>query len=100
MKTEVQDIFDQCGSQFLERHNLSLEQQKAFRSILACRTAALGTHTDTCDECGDERISYNSCRNRHCPKCGVLAKEGWLDRQSENLLNCDYFHVVLTVPAD
>jgi len=100
MEIEVQDIFQQYGEQYLNNHNLSLEQWKAFRAISICRTAALGAHIETCDECEAERISYNSCRNRHCPKCGTFAKEEWLDRQSENLLDCEYFHVVFTVPAD
>jgi predicted Zn-ribbon and HTH transcriptional regulator len=100
MKLEVQDIFRQFGADFLERHKLSREQYRAFMAISNCRTAALGAHSDACDECGYEKISYNSCRNRHCPKCGTLAKEEWLDRQSESLLNCGYFHVVFTVPSE
>ena len=100
MGIELQDIFQRYGNQYRADHTLSLEQLKAFFAISNCRTAALGGHTETCDECGAERISYNSCRNRHCPKCGTLAKEEWLDRQSENLLNCGYFHVVLTVPSE
>jgi hypothetical protein len=63
-----------------------------------CRTAALGAHIDKCDECGFERISYNSCRNRHCPKCQTFAKEEWLEKQKQNLLDIQYFHAVFTVP--
>ena len=75
-------------------------QCKAVKSILACRTAELGAHVDTCDNCGYMRISYNSCRNRHCPKCQTFAKEVWLDRQRSDLLNTHYFHVVFTVPSE
>jgi hypothetical protein len=100
MKIEVQTVFQRYGAEFLAGHKLSNAQYKALRAISECRTAGLGAHTDFCDECGAERISYNSCRNRHCPKCQTLQKEDWLDRQSENLLNCGYFHVVFTVPAE
>ena len=95
---ELQDIFRQYGEEHRQCHPLSAEQAKAMRAIIACRTAALGAHVDQCDECGYERISYNSCRNRHCPKCQTFAKEEWLDRQRQNLLNTRYFHVVFTLP--
>lgn len=74
-------------------------QWKAARSIIRCRTAALGAHVDVCDYCGYRRISYNSCRNRHCPKCQTFAKEQWIAKQRENLLDIHYFHVVFTVSA-
>jgi hypothetical protein len=99
MGVEVQQIFRMHGPQFLSAHKLSIVQQKAFKAISSCRTSALGAHIDTCDECGCEKFSYNSCRNRHCPKCQTFEKEAWLDRQSANLLDCGYFHVVFTVPA-
>ncbi len=70
------------------------------RDIMNCRTAALGAHIDTCDNCGHTRISYNSCRNRHCPKCQTFAKEQWIDKQKKNLLNTSYFHAVFTVPSE
>ena len=94
---EVQDIFEQYGLDYLHRHNLSFVQSRAFRDILHCRTAALGSHADICDECGFQRISYNSCRNRHCPKCQTLAKEKWIEKQEQNLLNVGYFHLVFTI---
>jgi len=97
---EVQDIFEQYGGAFFQRHTITHIQAKAFRDILLCRTAALGGHTDICDECGHQVISYNSCRNRHCPKCQTLAKEQWIQKQEQNLLNIGYFHVVFTVPDD
>lgn len=97
---EVQDILRQHGAEFRKSHPLFPVQQKAVRAILACRTSALGAHVDQCDECGYEKISYNSCRNRHCPKCQSFAKEEWIDRQRQNFLNTPYFHVVFTVPEE
>ena len=97
---ELQDILRRYFEGYRDGHCLTVEQIKAANAILACRTAALGAHIDVCDECGFEHISYNSCRNRHCPKCQALAKEEWIDRQKQNLVNCKYFHVVFTVPAD
>lgn len=97
---EVQDIFCQYGAEYLEHHSLSPTQAKAFRAIQNCRTAVLGAHLDTCDHCGFTKISYNSCRNRHCPKCQAFSKEQWIEKQNSYLLNTDYFHVVFTVPND
>jgi hypothetical protein len=97
---EAQDIFDQYGGAFLQKHRLTSVQSKAFGDILLCRTASLGGHMDICGECGHQVISYNSCRNRHCPKCQTLAKERWIEKQEQNLLNVGYFHVVFTVPND
>jgi len=97
---EVQDIFSQYGDDFLRGHALNSVQAKAFRDILRCRTSALGGHAYVCDECGHQEISYNSCRNRHCPKCQTIAKEQWIDRQSQSLLDIPYFHAVFTLPDD
>ena len=98
MMPEVQDIFRLYGSQYRESHSLSYVQAKAFSAISKCRTAELGAHIDTCSNCGVTEISYNSCRNRHCPKCQTFAKERWIEKQKQNLLNVGYFHVVFTVP--
>src|SRR5580698_7405098 len=68
-------------------------------AIVACRTAALGGHVEACDDCGATRIAYNSCRNRHCPKCQGLARAQWLADRQVDLLPVPYFHVVFTVPA-
>ena len=95
---ELQGILKKYGKDFLENHKLSYDQTKAFRAIFNCRTAALGGHADTCDECGFQRISYNSCRNRNCPKCQTFAKEQWIEKQNESLLNVGYFHIVFTLP--
>jgi hypothetical protein len=77
---------------------LSSEQRRVARAILACRTAALGGHVDACDRCDYRRVSYNSCRNRHCPKCQGEARERWLAARRDDLLPVAYFHVVFTVP--
>ena len=95
---EVADIFRQCGNDFRLTHTLSPEQRRVMRAIERCRTAALGGHVEQCDSCGHQRISYNSCRNRHCPKCQSLAKARWLEARLADLLPVEYFHVVFTLP--
>lgn len=98
MKLELQDIFSRFAPAFLDAHPVHSEGIKAAKAIVNCRTAALGGHVDQCDSCDGVKVSYNSCRNRHCPKCGNLKKEQWiLDRTSE-LLPVPYFHTVFTVP--
>lgn len=97
---EVQDIFLRHGDEYRQKHRLSYVQSKAMSAIQNCRTAKLGGHMDVCDNCGHTQISYNSCRNRHCPKCQTLAKERWIDGQKSSLLNVGYFHVVFTLPDD
>jgi hypothetical protein len=97
---ELQDIIQQYGNAYRETHSLSPVQSKAMHAILTCRTAAQGAHVDRCNECGFVQISYNSCRNRHCPKCQTFAKEEWIDKQKQNLINRRYFHVVFTAPAE
>ncbi len=97
---EVQDVFAQYGEGYRQSHRLSMVQHKAMNAILGCRTARLGGHMDQCPECGYQRPSYNSCRNRHCPKCQTLSKERWIDAQKANLLGVGYFHVVFTVPQE
>jgi Transposase zinc-binding domain/Putative transposase len=98
---EVADIFRSLGDAYRAKHakTLSNGQRRVMGAIEACRTAALGGHVEQCADCGSTRIAYNSCRNRHCPKCQGLARAQWLlDRQAE-LLPVPYFHVVFTVPA-
>lgn len=97
---ELQHIFSRFADSFLDSHPLHIEGIKATKAIVNCRTAALGGHVDQCDACDDVKVSYNSCRNRNCPKCGNLKKEQWiLDRTSE-LLPVSYFHTVFTVPHE
>ena len=97
---EVADIVQQQGKRFVERHRkwLSYQQLSVLRAIGRCRTSALGGHLDACPRCGHQAISYNSCRNRHCPKCQAQARQRWLTARQQELLNVSYFHVVLTLP--
>jgi hypothetical protein len=95
---EVADIFRQHGDDFRLTHPLSPEQRCVMRAIERCRTASLGGHIEQCDACGHQRIAYNSCRNRHCPKCQSLAKARWLQARLADLLPVEYFHVVFTLP--
>ena len=99
---EVADIFRQHGEAYRLKHGATLlpEQHRAMCAIEECRTAALGGHIEECDHCGHQVIAYNSCRNRHCPKCQSLAKAQWLEDRQADLLCCEYFHVVFTVPAE
>ena len=97
---EVQDIFRLYGNSYRSLYGKTISpiQHKAMRHIESCRTAALGGHIDHCDKCGHERISYNSCRDRHCPKCQFLKKEKWLEARLNDFLPIGYFHVVFTIP--
>jgi len=97
---EMQDIFQQYGEKYREKHRLTCVQGKAMRDITSCRTNKLGGHLDVCPSCGYAKISSNSCRNRHCPKCQTFAKERWIENQKYDLLNVGYFHVVFTVPSE
>jgi hypothetical protein len=97
---EVGDIFRQYGPAYRDRHPLPLHHQRVMQAIEVCRTAALGGHLEQCDQCGHQRPVYNSCRNRHCPKCQASARAQWLaDRQAE-LLPVGYFHNVFTLPHE
>ena len=97
-RLELADIFREHGHNFAHNHNLCSQQYKAIRSISTCRTAALGGHVSRCDSCQYESISYNSCRNRHCPKCQSMQKERWVNARQKELLPSEYFHVVFTLP--
>ena len=97
---EVADIFRRYGQEFRQNNYLSPEQFKIMRLIEMCRTAELGGHVETCDQCGFEQNAYNSCRNRHCPKCQTIVKEQWLNDRKAELLPCPYFHNVFTLPHE
>jgi len=99
-RLEVADVFHAHQGQFLQRrgHVVSDQQRKALRDIGRCRTAALGTHLERCDRCNYETVAYDSCRNRHCPKCQSSARDRWLMKQAASLLPVPYAHVVFTVP--
>ena len=98
---EVADIFRAHGPAWREaqRGHLSLAQLKVMSAITQCRTAALGGHVLRCEGCGTDQIAYNSCRNRHCPKCQSTAAQRWLDARQADLLPVEYYHVVFTLPA-
>ncbi|APO72623.1 IS91 family insertion sequence transposase protein (plasmid) [Rhizobium gallicum] len=98
---EVADIFRSAGPAYRAAHegHLSLAQLKVMSAIEHCRTAALGGHVEACEDCGQWRIAYNSCRNRHCPKCQGAAARAWLAEREADLLPVGYFHVVFTLPA-
>jgi predicted Zn-ribbon and HTH transcriptional regulator len=97
---EVADIVRAHGAEFRQAHagSLSERQKRVLRSIELCRTAALGGHMERCDQCGHERNAYNSCADRHCPKCQSLGRAKWLEKRQAELLPCEYFHVVFTLP--
>ena len=99
-RLEVADVFHAHGNEFLQcwGHALSDQQRKVLRDIGLCRTAALGTHLERCDRCNYETVAYDSCRNRHCPKCQSSARDRWLFKQAGSLLPVPYAHIVFTVP--
>jgi Putative transposase/Transposase zinc-binding domain len=99
-RLEVADVFRQHGEAYLAQYGASPEQQRVLHNIRNCRTAALGGHVQECDSCGHRKISYNSCRNRHCPKCQGLARARWLEARAGELLPVPYFHVVFTLPEN
>ena len=101
MQPEIAHIFRLHGEQYRRLYPVSPEQTKAMRDIVLCRTAALGGHLELCDRgCGYARISYNSCRNRHCPKCQSLQQSRWLQNRTQRLLPTHYFHMVFTLPHE
>jgi predicted Zn-ribbon and HTH transcriptional regulator len=95
---ELAEIFRLYGDDYRMAHSLPLEQLRVMRAIEVCRTSALGGHAEKCGHCDYTRISYNSCRNRHCPKCQNTEREKWLESRREELLPVEYFHVVFTIP--
>jgi predicted Zn-ribbon and HTH transcriptional regulator len=97
---EVADILQMYGWSYCQKHSLPLPHLKVMRAIEICRTAELGGHLERCDHCGYERNAYNSCRNRHCPKCQALAKAEWLEKRKTELLPVEYFHNVFTIPHE
>ena len=99
-QVELADIFRRYADDYRQSHTVPYEQLKVMRHIEICRTAVLGGHVEQCDQCGFERIAYNSCRDRHCPKCQTLTKEQWLNDRKAELLPCGYFHLVFTLPHD
>ncbi len=97
---EVADIFRVYGKDYLKNHTVPYSHKKVMHHITVCRTAELGGHIEQCDRCGFQRNAYNSCRDRHCPKCQSLVKEKWLNDRKTELLPCGYFHLVFTLPHE
>lgn len=97
---EVADVIRLFGEALLREEWVSPARQRVMRALLACRTAQLGGHVESCDSCDYQRISYNSCRNRHCPKCQGSRQAQWLEDRADDLLPVEYFHVVFTVPEE
>ena len=99
-RPELADIFRSHGESYRRAHCLPPSHLKVMRAVEVCRTQVLGGHLKKCDTCGFEHPSYNSCRNRHCPKCQSLAKVKWLQKQTAELLPVGYFHLVFTLPHE
>lgn len=99
-RPELADVFRRYGESYQRTHRLLACEQKVVRAVSACRTQELGGHLDRCESCGFERPAYNSCRNRHCPKCQAWAKARWLEKQTSELLPVGYFHLVFTLPHE
>jgi predicted Zn-ribbon and HTH transcriptional regulator len=99
-KLELADVFRLYGCAYRNSHRLPLTLLKVMRAIENCRPAALGGHIQQCDQCGYQRQAYNSCRNRHCPKCQSQAKARWLEDRKSDLLPVGYFHMVFTLPHE
>ena len=98
--SEVADVFRKYGDDYCKKHRLPYHFYKVMHAIENCRTSKLGGHVDECTKCGHIKISYNSCRNRHCPKCQAYAREEWVEDRIKDLLPVGYFHVVLTIPQE
>ncbi|MBU2623667.1 MAG: transposase zinc-binding domain-containing protein, partial [Proteobacteria bacterium] len=99
-KIEVADILRKHIPDYLAKYRMPPEHYKVVYDILNCRTAYLGGHIEACDNCGTQRNAYNSCRNRHCPKCQTITKERWLEARKAELLPMPYFHAVFTLPHE
>jgi Putative transposase/Transposase zinc-binding domain len=97
-RPELADVFRQYGQSYQRTHRVSASEQKVMRAVSVCRTQESGGHRERCERCGFERPAYNSCRNRHCPKCQSLTKAKWLEKQTSELLPVGYFHLVFTLP--
>ena len=95
---DIGEIIRCHGGEFLSKHHVVPAVERAFRHMALCRTSALGGHIEVCPECGDIHISYNSCRDRHCPKCQQKEREQWIEFRREEIIPVRYFHVVFTLP--
>jgi len=96
----VQQIFNEYQETYMKKYKMSPQQKKAFMHILECRTEKCGFHIDLCEECGYERIMYNSCKDRNCPQCQTFKKEEWINNRKAEVIGTRYFHIVLTLPKE
>lgn len=99
-RLEVAEVLRRYQDEYVTANSASPQQRRVIRDLVACRTAALGGHLRRCDACGHEEIAYNSCRNRHCPKCQAGKQAVWLEAQCANLLDAPYYHIVFTLPEE
>jgi len=97
MKT-LGSLFDKYATDYIHYHRLTSHERGILRLLSMCRSSGLGSHKEICSNCGYEQISYNSCRNRHCPTCQQIDKQKWLEKRMEELLPTGYFHIVFTIP--
>ena len=95
---EIADIFRQYFREYQRRYQVPEHISKVAKDLITCRTALLGGHVEICEDCGNQQISYNSCRNRHCPKCQFVNKQKWVLKNTAEVLPIEYFHVVFTIP--
>ncbi|MBM3405560.1 MAG: hypothetical protein FJY10_11820 [Bacteroidetes bacterium] len=95
---ELAQVIDRFGKKYYQQYRPNSYIQRTLDALHRCRTSSLGGHVDRCEKCGHIRISYNSCRNRHCPKCQNTQREEWIENRKQDLLPVPYFHVVFTVP--
>ncbi len=99
-KYEIAQVIEQFGGDFIRKHNPNTWTLRTLNALRVCRTEALGGHKQQCDSCGKVRISYNSCRNRHCPKCQASKQAFWVENVSQRIIDTKYFHIVFTVPQE
>lgn len=97
---EVADIVRAHGAEYVQTHGVTGEQRRVLRALVQCRTARLGGHVEACEKCGATRLAYNSCRDRHCPKCQGLQQVRWVEQQVADLLPLEYYHVIFTLPHE
>jgi hypothetical protein len=95
---ELAQVIERFGKDFETLHSPNAYVRRTLNALLRCRTSLLGGHIDKCEHCGHLRISYNSCRNRHCPKCQNTQREAWIESRKQDLIPAPYFHVVFTIP--
>jgi len=98
--TGVGELFSMFAPDYISRHRLPVQHRKTLFALQHCRTSLLGGHVDQCNSCSHKRIFYNSCRNRHCPKCQGLNRTKWIDKLSAKLLPVSYFHIVFSIPSE